>query len=283
MSLYATLLPGGPLGALGNNRPARFNALLASFSPSALFAAGEQGLWLDPSDLSTLFQDDGGTVPVTADGDPVGLILDKSGNGNHASQATLASRPTYRTDGTLHWLEFDGVDDGLVTTAVLPINTTDEVTLCIGQKHLVNSPTGYIVELSPNRQTNTNAFSMLSPATVANRPYNFVIRGSISTENSVGTTSVAYNAPHTGVLTGVGKISPSNSILRINGIQVAAGTTATGTGNWGSYQLYIGRRSGTTITWMGLLYGLVVRNVLTADSALSSAEAFMAAKTGISW
>lgn len=44
----------------------------------ALFAAGEQGAWYDPSDLSTMFQDSAGTTPVTADGQPVGLILDKS-------------------------------------------------------------------------------------------------------------------------------------------------------------------------------------------------------------
>lgn len=44
----------------------------------ALFSDGKQGVWYDPSDKSTLFQDVAGTVPVTKDGDPVGLILDKS-------------------------------------------------------------------------------------------------------------------------------------------------------------------------------------------------------------
>ena len=44
----------------------------------ALFAGGKQGVWLDPSDLSTMFKDAAGTQPVTANGDPVGLILDKS-------------------------------------------------------------------------------------------------------------------------------------------------------------------------------------------------------------
>ena len=36
--------------------------------------------------------------------------------GNHATQSTTAAKPTYRTDGTLHWLEFDGDDDQLVAT-----------------------------------------------------------------------------------------------------------------------------------------------------------------------
>lgn len=74
--------------------------LLLMDSPSltdlvrAMFAANEQGIWLDPSDFSTLFQDAAGTTPVTALGQPVGLIRDKSGRGNHASQTTAASRPT---------------------------------------------------------------------------------------------------------------------------------------------------------------------------------------------
>ena len=60
---------------------------------AALFSAGEQGVWYDPSDFSTMFQDAAGTIPVTAVGQPVGRILDKSGRGNHATQTTAASRP----------------------------------------------------------------------------------------------------------------------------------------------------------------------------------------------
>ena len=58
-----------------------------------MFASGEPGAWYDPSDMSTLFQDSAGTVPVTAVEQPVGLILDKSGRGNHATQATTTKRP----------------------------------------------------------------------------------------------------------------------------------------------------------------------------------------------
>lgn len=44
----------------------------------SLFANGEQGFAYDPNDLTTMFQDAAGTVPVTAQGQPVGLMLDKS-------------------------------------------------------------------------------------------------------------------------------------------------------------------------------------------------------------
>ena len=50
------------------------------FSPYNWFAAGEQGAWYDPSDLTTLFQESAGTTPVTLSPmeQPVGLMLDKS-------------------------------------------------------------------------------------------------------------------------------------------------------------------------------------------------------------
>lgn len=47
-------------------------------NPLQIFPNGELKLWLDPSDLSTLYQDYTGLIPVTADGDPAGLMLDKS-------------------------------------------------------------------------------------------------------------------------------------------------------------------------------------------------------------
>lgn len=48
------------------------------FSPASLFANGEQGIWIDPSDLSTMFQYVAGATPVTAPGQNVALMLDKS-------------------------------------------------------------------------------------------------------------------------------------------------------------------------------------------------------------
>ena len=50
----------------------------ASWTPTELFLGGEQGCWYDPSDMSTMFQDAAGTISVTAAGQPVGLVLDKS-------------------------------------------------------------------------------------------------------------------------------------------------------------------------------------------------------------
>jgi hypothetical protein len=54
------------------------NEVGAGFSPAILFSASEPGMWLDPSDLTTMFQDIAGSIPVTAPDQPVGLRLDKS-------------------------------------------------------------------------------------------------------------------------------------------------------------------------------------------------------------
>ena len=73
----------------------------------------DNGAWFDPEDMSTMFQDAAGTIPVTAVGQPVGKILDISGNGNHATQPITAARPTLVQINGLYALSFDGIDDYL--------------------------------------------------------------------------------------------------------------------------------------------------------------------------
>ena len=82
------------------------------WSPLSLFKSGEQGAWYDPSDISTLFQDSAGTTPVTADGDPVGLMLDKSGNINNGTQPVSVARSVFNTLPSR--LTIDKVDDAIV-------------------------------------------------------------------------------------------------------------------------------------------------------------------------
>lgn len=64
-------------------------------TPQSLFRPGDQGFWFDPSDMTSLSQDAAGTVSVTAFGQPVGRVQDRSGNGLHAVQASGDQRPLY--------------------------------------------------------------------------------------------------------------------------------------------------------------------------------------------
>jgi hypothetical protein len=59
-----------------------------SFNPLTRFAGGKQGILVDLNDLTSLWQDTARTVAVTAVGQTVKGITDKSGNGNHLNNAT---------------------------------------------------------------------------------------------------------------------------------------------------------------------------------------------------
>ncbi len=83
-----------------------------------LFSSNEPGFFYDFDDWSTMFQDTAGTQPVTAPNQGVALALDKSGNDNHATQATTAARPltARHPDGGVR-NELDG-SDALATQTV---------------------------------------------------------------------------------------------------------------------------------------------------------------------
>lgn len=51
---------------------------VGGFSPASLFLNNEQGVWYDPSDMTTMFQDSALTTPVTGVEQPVGFLMDKS-------------------------------------------------------------------------------------------------------------------------------------------------------------------------------------------------------------
>lgn len=260
--------------------PTLASFLGGGFSPASLFSGGVRGAWYDPSDLTTLFQDTAGTTPVTAAGQSVALVLDKSGRGNHATQATAASRPTYQVVSGLPCLVFDGVDDFLVTATITP--GTDKVQVFAGVRKLSDAASGIVVELSASLGANNGAMYLINgnaSGTPGYAGYNFASKGTLSVN---ATSPASFAAPITNVLTGIGDIAADTAILRINGTQAASGATDQGTGNYRAYPVYIGRRGGTTLPFNGRLYGLITRfgANLTADQ-ISQAERWMAQRTGV--
>lgn len=99
--------------------------------------------WYDFSDLSTLFQDNAGATPVTADGDPIGMVQDKSGNARHAVQATGANKPEYDTNvqngrsGAL--FGGGGTARHLDHTAAPQVDPTNWTVLCVFKTGAVDS------------------------------------------------------------------------------------------------------------------------------------------------
>jgi len=264
------------LGATANDFNTAYKQALAigGFTPLQLFANGEQGAWYDPSDLSTLFQDAAGTTPVTADGDPVGLMLDRSGNGNHASQSVAASRPIYRTDGTLRWLQFDGVDDWLstdvisagspvtaqITAGVRPTRTVDQILVEYGESN-----------------ANTGHFYM---TVLESLKYKFLANGATG-GGLTDIVEIAYAAiPETVVITGIADLSQPVKRIRRNGVD---GTSAVGSaGTFTDRALYIGSRAGTGFFFASALYGTVLQfGGSLSEQNITNTEKFVAGRAGV--
>lgn len=258
------------------SRPVRIGP---AFSPARMFANNEPGVWFDPSDLSTLFQDSAGTVPVLADGDPVGLVRDKSGNEHHATQATLAERPIYRTGGGLRWLEFNGVNQFLVTPTITP--ATDKVQVYAGVSKASNTGTGIVVEYSADVNASPGSFYVLAPLTSGTvRSFGATSRGSALAIAFMAANTIP--SPSTNVVTMLSDIGGDSVKLRADGVQVAQSVSDQGTGGFTARQTYIGMRGGVSLPFLGSLHGLVIRfgPILSADE-IARAEAYLAVKSGV--
>jgi hypothetical protein len=84
----------GPGEELARRRMAWFDENRRSFGPRSI--TGLVG-WYDFSDINTLWQDTARSSPITADGQSIAGVTDKSGVGNHLLQNTAGNRPTYKT------------------------------------------------------------------------------------------------------------------------------------------------------------------------------------------
>ena len=359
------------------------------FNPQTLFLSGEQGAWYDPSDLSTLFQDAAGTIPVTGTGQPVGLMLDKRlglvrgaelasgltpfsdasgttthtesaitttgslggvtlpltvGNwyalsatggtsatelsintanlainptartvirttigdcvfladkpflyirqsgegtgtvnslslrelpGNHATQATAASRPIFRDVGGLRYLECDGVDDGMVTGSI-DFTGTGKMFVCAGVRKLSDAATGALLELSSSSGANSGTFALFSP-TGALPTYGIRVIGTAGATPSIS----GIPSPDSSVVSLLGYIADDVSVIRRNGVVGASSSSDLGTGNYGNHPLYLFRRGGTKLPFNGLFYGAIIAGAAYSASQIASAERYLAGKSGV--
>jgi len=252
-----------------------------AFSPAALFAASEPGAWYDPSDLTTLFQDTAGATPVTAAGQSVARVNDKSGRGNNATQATAASRPTYQVDGSGRgYLAFDGVDDFLLTPTITP--NIDKVQVFAGVRKLSDNPQGHITGGNGN---SIGQFELLSGGwSVAANRYG---AGFFTDILSQIDSPASFAPPRTDVLSWRfdmnGATGPDKAKLNVNAaaqsLSIAGVPSA---GNFGAFAHYIGSRGGTSLPFNGQLYSLIVRFGANLDAGtIASTERFVGGKTGV--
>lgn len=240
-----------------------------------LFSNGEQGFFYDTNDLSTMYQDAAGTIPVTAVGQPVGLIKDKSGRNNHARQTTSAARPILQRNATTgaNYLEFDGSDDFLVTNSI-DFTATDKVSLFTGFNCL-ESPQAYTIlaELSSDPQSSNGVFQIVAKD-------NLLTSSRIASKGTIQSNNSFTNLTNKRILSANLSISADMNSARINATNQLIQADQ-GAGNYGNYPLYIGRRGAGALPFNGYIYGLIGVGKLTTDNEIIAIEKELAKRLGV--
>lgn len=147
-----------------------------SFSILQLFSGSEPGFWYDPSDLSTLYQDSAGTTPVTAPGQTVGLLLDKSQG--------LTLGPERVTNGTFN----SDLSGWSIDNASPPAR---QVTWTAGGARIQNDGSGNITLRQPNVFEANKSYRVTFTVTVASGGVDF-LRGSTVIASISATGSYSY-------------------------------------------------------------------------------------------
>lgn len=243
------------------------------FTPLSLFINGEDGIWLDPSDLSTLYQDSAMTIPVTSDGDPIGGIRDKSGNNNHATQSNDSARPIYKTDGTLHWIEFNG-SSYLVMNQFITGNNDRSFIVGYqsdkpsGESFLfdacdrVGSGAGEGWGLSSEVESffvRVNGFASFSPPQVLNSVNVIAVEFGLSIGGSVNNTGVRLNG---------------EQVLLSNGSGTTVETRVAGSS-------FLGSSSASTSNLDGRIFSVISTTSLLSAPTKLDVESYVAKKAGV--
>ena len=247
------------------------------YDPATLFTAGQKGAWFDASDITTLFQDAAGTIPVTTLGQPVGKWLDKSGNNNHATQSTAGLRPTWQIDAEGNYnVTFTKTGQQLATRPI-DFTGTAQMMVCAGINVVDSSSAGVAVELGADVNTVNGSFLIGAPSSVAD--HSLYLRGTTTIRAAINNVVDGDD-----IITGLFDISqatkeleliPRLNYTQLTGSQITWTGTDAGTGNFGNLPLFIGSRSGVTTPYGGKIYQLIVRGALPTGSQLFATENYV--------
>lgn len=242
------------------------------FNPvSAFFGAGEQGVIYDLSVMSSLFQDSAGTVPVTAVDQPVGKILDLSGNGNHATQPTAGKLPLLKTDGTYWWLEGDAVDDCMYTD-LIDLSAVSRITaFCGSERTDANERT--VFDFNSGFP---GGFKLVSDYGISNS-IGFIYGGSAS--SSFLNLPNAKDVPS--VTTYQVNASAFSASFSVNGGAVASSSGAPNANFTNDRLTLLSHNSRSSGFFGGKFFSLIIRGAATDAEGISNGNAWTAARCGV--
>ncbi|MDP1702588.1 MAG: hypothetical protein Q8L53_16750 [Aestuariivirga sp.] len=252
----------------------------STFSPLDLFASSEKGLWLDPSDLTSMFQLSNGTTAVASDADPVGYILDRTANAHALIQATDANRPLYKTSGGLHWLLFDGTNDSLAKATVNVTNNIGFLTIVVAAD-LTSEATIRTLLFFSNNASSARAWLSLTTSGFMS------IQGRrLDADSSVTLSGGVDRGGAPGIFIAEIDYANSNANVHFSQTQDATSTSFLTDGNTsatdsGTLRLG-GRTSSADMTDGKIFQALAIARELTSQEK-ADLGAYFAAKSGATW
>ena len=179
---------------------------------------------------------------------------------------------------TTHYVQYDGSDDSMSTSAI-DFTGTDKMSVFAGVRKLSDAAAGMLLELSANAAGNAGSFSFGAPEDLNNR-YLSIGRGSAAASYAqASTTGTTGAAPDSAVISITHDIAGDLSTIRRNAVAGTSATADKGTGNFGSYPLFIGRRNNATLPFNGKDYGIVIVGKAASAGEITDTETWLAAKT----
>jgi hypothetical protein len=174
-------------------------------------------------------------------------------------RVTTAFDVTEQGQRDCYGVRADGIDD-FYTTASTDFTGTDKVTIFAALRRRVDTA-GMIVELSSNYNTNQGTFTCATgnnPSTATGPGFLAASRGTAAAVVAQNAIISGLNPPVHAVLAVTHTISSPLSTIRANGVAGTSSTADKGTGNFGNFQMFLGRRGGTSLPFDGDILALIV-------------------------
>lgn len=172
---------------------------------------------------------------------------------------------------------FDGLDDFYTVSGLVP--NSDEVFVLAGVQKVSDAALGMVLEYPANLNANAG-FNVTSPDGPALPRFGAVSRGATSAQTV--TTASTYAAPSAAVLAVESKISAPLLSIDINGVAGSPNTSSQGGGAFGSFDLYIGMRAGTSFPFKGFMVRPTFAFRLPSAANEARAARYLGALMGVS-
>lgn len=248
------------------------------FNPASVFTLGQQGFWWEILP-NTLWQDTARTIPVTADGQSVASLQLKTASGSvYAEQATAENRPLYRFTEGLHYLQFDGANGYLLTSAI-DCTASNAMFCSMGLRKNSDAAFGHALSLGDSA-TDDGILAMRAPSGpgLPTLGLAFKLGGTLLTSATASDYPAGTSYIYTGI---VDNLAPVRR-MRVNGVQVYSTNTAQSLGFFGNLPVSLGAKTSGTSKFDGRLYSGVMRGgVLPDNNTLLQIERWVASKSGI--